>query len=64
METTPCRIAIGDDADGILGRPAFPFFKQPVELDLVVLSVFELGFMTRTLVRVLSLGRVSWFRFA
>ena len=44
METAPCPIAIGDDADEILGRPAFPFFKQPVELDLVVLSVFELGF--------------------
>ena len=28
----------------ILGRPAFPFIKAPVELDLVVLSVSELGF--------------------
>jgi len=44
IETAPCLIAIGDDADEILGRPAFPFMKQPVELDLVVLSVFELGF--------------------
>jgi hypothetical protein len=44
METAPCPIAIGDDADEILGRPAFPFIKQPVELDLVVLSVFDLGF--------------------
>jgi hypothetical protein len=44
METTPCPIEIGDDADEILGRPAFPFIKKPVELDLVVLSVFELGF--------------------
>jgi hypothetical protein len=44
METAPCGIAIGDDADEILGRPAFPFIKTPVELDLVVLSVRELGF--------------------
>src|SRR4029077_5454830 len=44
METAPCRMSIGDDANEILGRPAFPFIKTPVELDLVVLSVFELGF--------------------
>jgi hypothetical protein len=44
METAPCPIAIADDADEILGRPAFPFIKQPLELDLVALSVFELGF--------------------
>jgi len=44
METAPCPMAIADDADEILGRPAFPFIKTPVELDLVVLSVFELGF--------------------
>jgi hypothetical protein len=35
------------DADEILGRPAFPFIKSPVELDLVVLSVFKLGFSDR-----------------
>jgi hypothetical protein len=44
LETAPCHMAIGDDADEILGRPAFPFSKTPRELDLVVLSVFELGF--------------------
>ena len=44
IETAPCLIAISDDADEILGRPAFPFIKQPVGLDLVVLSIFELGF--------------------
>jgi hypothetical protein len=44
METAPCPVAIGDDADEILGRPSFPFIKQPVELDLAALSVFELGF--------------------
>jgi hypothetical protein len=44
IETAPCPVAIGDDADEILGRPSFPFIKQPVELDLVALSVFELGF--------------------
>ena len=44
LETAPCHMAIGDDADEILGRPAFPFIKTPRELDLVVLSVSELGF--------------------
>ena len=42
MNTASCHIRIGDDADEILGRLAFPFNKTPVELDLVVLSVFEL----------------------
>jgi hypothetical protein len=44
FDTAPCHMTIADDADEILGRPAFPFIKTPVELDLVVLSVFELGF--------------------
>jgi hypothetical protein len=44
MEAAPCSIWISDEADEILGRPAFPFIRTPVELDLVVLSVFELGF--------------------
>ena len=43
FDTAPCHMTIADDADEILGRPAFPFIKTPVELDLVVLSVFELG---------------------
>jgi hypothetical protein len=48
LETWPCHMAIADDADEILGRPSFPFIKTPVELDLVVLSVFELGFGDET----------------
>jgi hypothetical protein len=44
METAPCPIRIGDEADEILGRPAFPFTGIPIELDLVVRSVFDLGF--------------------
>ena len=44
METAPCPVWTGDEADEILGRPAFPFIRKPIELDLVVLSVFELGF--------------------
>ena len=44
METAPYSIWISEEADEILGRPAFPFIKAPVELDLVVLSVSELGF--------------------
>ena len=43
MEAAPCPIVVGDDADEILGRPAFPFGRKPVELDLVAVSVFELG---------------------
>jgi hypothetical protein len=43
METAPCPMLIGDDADEVLGRPAFPFGRKPVELDLVVVSVFQLG---------------------
>jgi hypothetical protein len=43
MYSAPCHIHVGDDADEILGRPAFPFNKAPAELDLVVLSVFDLG---------------------
>ena len=51
MEAAPCRILVGDDADEILGRPAFPFIKKPVELDLVVLSVFQFGFSDRASLR-------------
>jgi hypothetical protein len=47
METAPCLMLVGDNADEILGRPAFPYIKAPVELDLVVLSVFDLGFDDR-----------------
>jgi hypothetical protein len=38
------RIAVGESADEILGRPAFTFAEAPTELDLVVLSVAELDF--------------------
>jgi hypothetical protein len=47
MDTAPCPIWVGDEADEVLGRPAFPFVKAPVDLDLVVLSVFEFGFGDR-----------------
>ena len=47
MDAAPCPIWIGDEADEILGRPAFPFNKEPFELDLVVLSAFDLGFGDR-----------------
>jgi hypothetical protein len=38
------RIAVGDSADEILGRPAFTFAREPRQLDLVLLSVAALGF--------------------
>ena len=44
IDNAPCRMVIGEEADEILGRPTFPFIKTPVEVDLVVLSVFQLGF--------------------
>ena len=44
MDKAPCPISAGEWADEILGRPAFPFNKTKVELDLVVISVSQLGF--------------------
>ena len=38
------RIAVGDSADEILGRPAFTFARERRQLDLVLLSVTALGF--------------------
>ena len=38
------RMRIGDSADEILGRPAFPFSKRTTDSDLVVLTAAELGF--------------------
>jgi hypothetical protein len=44
IDTAPCSVAIGDQADEILGRPAFPFSRSTVDIDLVVVAVAELGF--------------------
>jgi hypothetical protein len=44
IDAAPCPIAIGDQADEILGRPAFPFSRTKADVDLVVVSVAELGF--------------------
>jgi hypothetical protein len=41
------RIAIGDTADEVLGRPAFSFSSERRELDLVLVSVAQLGFGAR-----------------
>ena len=38
------KVHVGDSADEILGRPAFPFSKAKMELDLVVLTPADLGF--------------------
>src|SRR5262245_27334957 len=32
MDTAPCPIWVGEEADEILGRPAFPFNTKPFEL--------------------------------
>ena len=44
IDAASCPIAIGDQADEILGPPAFPFSRAKVDVDLVVVSVAELGF--------------------
>ena len=44
IDAAPCPIAIGDQADEIIGRPAFPFSRTKVDIDLVVVSVTDLGF--------------------
>jgi hypothetical protein len=44
IDAAPCPIAIGDQADEILGPPAFPFSHTKLDVDLVVVSVAELGF--------------------
>jgi hypothetical protein len=44
VDAAPCPIALGDWADEILGRPGFPFSRTRTELDLVVVSVADLGF--------------------
>ena len=44
IDAAPCAIAIGDQADEILGRPAFPFTRTKFDVDLVVVSMAELGF--------------------
>jgi hypothetical protein len=38
------RMRVGDSADEILGRPAFPFSRTKTELDLVVLTPGDIGF--------------------
>jgi hypothetical protein len=35
---------VGDQVDEAIGRPAFPFTKTRLELDLVVISARDLGF--------------------
>jgi len=41
------RIFVGDTADEILGRPAFVFGRTRMQLDLVVVTPAELGFLER-----------------
>jgi hypothetical protein len=44
LDNSPCPIGLGDSVDEALGRPAFPFTKTKLELDLVVVSAVDLGF--------------------
>jgi hypothetical protein len=44
IDAAPCAIGMGDQADEIIGRPAFPFSRAKVDIDLVVVSVAGLGF--------------------
>ena len=47
LDHSPCPIGLGDSVDEAIGRPAFPFTKTKLELDLVVISVADLGFPRR-----------------
>jgi hypothetical protein len=47
LDNAPCPIAVGDWADEILGRPAFQFSRTKAEVDVVVLSVADLGFTNK-----------------
>jgi hypothetical protein len=42
------RVRVGDSADEALGRPAFQFSPARTDVDLVVVSVAELGFQDAT----------------
>jgi hypothetical protein len=44
MDNSPCLIGVGGSVDEAIGRPTFHFTKTKVDLDLVVLSVADLGF--------------------
>ncbi|MBV8510947.1 MAG: hypothetical protein JOZ94_00280 [Xanthobacteraceae bacterium] len=44
FDNSPCHVRIGVSVDEAIGRPTFPFAQSKVELDLVVVSVDELGF--------------------
>jgi hypothetical protein len=41
------RMGVGDSADEILGRPAFPFSRTKVDLDLVILTPRDIGLQAR-----------------
>jgi len=47
IDAAPCPIRMGDWADEVLGRPAFPFRRSKIDLDLVVVSAVQLGFGER-----------------
>ena len=44
LDHSPCPIGLGDSVDEAIGRPAFPFTKTKLEVDLVVISLADLGF--------------------
>ena len=44
LDHSPCPIGLGDSVDEAIGRPAFPFTKTKLEVDLIVISVAGLGF--------------------
>src|SRR6476620_5208962 len=44
IDASPCPFRLGESADEILGRPAFQYAKERAQLDLTVVSVWDLGF--------------------
>jgi hypothetical protein len=44
LDNSPCLVGFSDSVEEAIGRPAFPFTKRKLELDLVVVSGADLGF--------------------
>ena len=44
FDSSPCSVGMGAWVDEAIGRPTFSFTRTNVELDLVLVSVAELGF--------------------
>jgi hypothetical protein len=44
FDTSHCPLVMSESVDEAIGRPSFPFIEAKTEIDLVMISVVELGF--------------------